>query len=203
MRVKVYIPAALLLTLLVISIAPQARADSVQSREYQIKAAFLCNFVKFVDWPAGKLADANQPVTIGIIGKDPFGKAFESGAGKIFVKRFGSFEVLKKTSQNDKAAWEQKLADLKKCHLLFICDSEKSGFKEILDSLKNHPVLTVADTKGFIEAGGVINLLLEEQKVRFEVNVTAAKQHNIQIRSKLLRLAKRVVEEKRQEDVKD
>ena len=196
MKGKVYILAALFLTLPVISIAPQARADSAQSREYQIKAAFLCNFVKFVDWPAEKLADANQPITIGIIGKDPFGKAFESGGGKVVVERFESFEELEKTAEKDKAAWDQKLADLRKCHLLFICDSEKSSFKEIVDSLKNHSVLTVADTESFLDAGGVINLLVEEQKVRFEVNASAAKQQNLQIRSKLLRLAKRVVEEK-------
>jgi len=80
--------------------------------------------------------------------------------------------------------------------VLYVCASEKEHLKEIINIVEGSSVLTVGDTDGFLEAGGIINLLIEDKKVRFEVNVTAAEKANLQIRSQLLRLAKRVVKEK-------
>jgi hypothetical protein len=74
MKIRAYILIVLVLTLLA---GTQARADSASSREYQVKAAFLYNFIMFVDWPQGKMADGNEPFVIGIIGKDPFEEAFD------------------------------------------------------------------------------------------------------------------------------
>jgi len=176
-----------------VAIAPKARADSTSSQEYQVKAAFLYNFIQFVDWPEEKSADSNEPITIGIIGKDPFGNAFEfikdkkvKGGRGVIIKRFKSFEDLKKSTE---------IEALTKCHLLFICSSEQKNLKETIDFLKDHSVLTVADMQGFLESGGIVNFVIEENKVGFEINIAAAEHAKLKIRSQLLRLAKRIVEE--------
>ena len=200
MRIKVYILVVLALALFVMPIAAGAREQSAQSREHQIKAAFLYNFIKFVDWPKEKFGNGDGPIIIGLIGADPFGDVFEpikdkkiKGRG-IVIKRFKSFEELKKSSGEDNPESGRKIEALTKCHLLFICDKEKN-FKEIINSVKGHSVLTVGEVKGFLESGGIINFLMEEKKIRFEVNIVAARQAELKIRSKLLRLAKRVVKE--------
>jgi hypothetical protein len=202
MRIKVYILVVLALALFVMPGAARAhQADSAHSREYQIKTAFLYNFIKFVDWPKEKIGNGNEPIIIGIIGEHPSEEALGTIKSKkvkgknIVVKQFESFEELKKSGGNDKAELAGKIEALTKCHLLFICSSEEEYLKEIINSVKDHSVLTVGEVKGFLEAGGIINFLMEEKKIRFEVNIDAARQAELEIRSKLLRLAKRVVEE--------
>ncbi len=203
MKIKVYIFVVVAVPLCVARGAAKAQPDSTSNREYQIKAAFLYNFIKFVDWPKEKIADSNEPITVGIIGKDPFGKAFEPIMNKkvknrkVVIKRFSSFEELKKSGQNRDAEAQRQIKALRKCHLVFICSSEEKKHKDIINLVKDHHVLTVGDTKDFLESGGIINFLTEEKKVRFEINIAAAKQSKLKIRSQLLRLAKRVVEEKR------
>lgn len=199
MRIRAY--NLIVLVLLVAAIAPRAKADSTSSREYQVKAAFLYNFIQFVDWPEEKLADGGEPIIIGIIGEDPFGDAFEpikdkkvKGRG-VVIKRFKSFEQLKKSTEKDKTKSDQEIETLTKCHLLFICSSERKNLKEIINTVKDHSVLTVGEMEGFLEDGGIINWFVEERKIRFEVNVSAAQQARLEIRSKLLRLAKRIVED--------
>jgi len=209
MKIRAYNLIFLALALLSMAIVVKAQDDSTVNREYQIKAAFLYNFLKFVDWPKEKLADSNEPVSIGIIGKDPFGNAFapvkdkENKGRKVTIKRFKTFEELKKSGEKDKSLLDREMEALRKCHLLFISSSEKEMLKEIIDAVKDHSILTVADTQGFLESGGIINFIMEEQKVRFEINVTNARQAKLQIRSQLLRLAKRVVEEKDAEENKN
>jgi len=202
MRIKAYNPIVLVLVLFAATIAIEAEADSPSSPEYQVKAAFLYNFIQFVDWPEEKSADSNEPITIGIIGNDPFGDAFESikdkkvkGGRGVIIKRFKSFEDLKKSTEKDKPESDQETETLTKCHLLFICSSEQKNLKETIDLLKDHSVLTVADMQGFLESGGIVNFIIEENKVGFEINIAAAKQAKLEIRSNLLRLAKRVVGE--------
>lgn len=202
MRIKVYILIVLMLALFVAPIAIKAQAESAQSREYQIKAAFLYNFIKFVDWPEGKFPDSNEPIIIGIIGKDLFGDAFKPVKDKktkgrdVIIRYFESFKKLKKSTEKDKSKSDQKIETLTKCHLLFICSSEQKNLKKIINTVKDHSVLTVADTLGFLEAEGIINFVMERKKVRFEINIAAAKRAKLKIRSNLLRLAKRIVEEK-------
>lgn len=192
MRIKPYI---LLLTLfsLVLVAAPRVRADSEKSKEYQIKAAFLYNFINFVDWPKEKVEDNDNLITIGIIGKDPFEQAFEplknkqAKGKKVLIKRFISFK--ESTLSTD------QIEAIRKCHLLFICRSEKEQLRKIINIVKDHNVLTVGDMNDFLESGGIINFVIDDQKVRFEINNNSAKQAKLNIRSKLLRLAKKVIEE--------
>jgi len=194
MRIKACIFVVLALALFAAPISVQAQDDSAQNREYQVKAAFLYNFVKFVDWPKEKVADGNEPIIIGVIGKDPFGKAFDPiknkqvKGKKVVINRFKGLEELRKSGEQIKA--------IRKCYLLFICSSEKEKLREIINLVKDDSVLTVGEVKGFLESGGIINFLVEGKKVAFEINNHAAKQAKLKIRSKLLRLAKRVIPEK-------
>ncbi len=203
---RVYIAVVLMMTLGIAPMMLGAPTEPKLDREYPIKVGFLYNFMKFTNWPAESVqddnkssaADSNEPMTIGVIGKDPFGKSFEVLRDKlvrnrkIVTKRFKGFEELKQSSEQIEA--------IKKCHVLFICSSEEVEFRKILDLVKDHAVLTVADTKGFLESGGIINFVPEEKKIRFEVNVTTAKRAKLNISSKLLSLAKRTINEKQQKD---
>lgn len=196
-----------LILLLVVPIALQVRAD--HGSEYHIKASFMYNFIRFVDWPKEKMADSNEPIAIGILGKDPFSRAFEPlkdwhiNGRKVVVKRFKGFEELKKSGEKGKAELQRTINTIRKCYVLFICYSEKEMLTEAINSVKGHPVLTVGDMKGFLETGGIINFVMEEKKVRFEINIRAAKRAKLKISSRLLRLAKRVIEDKSPGDTKE
>ncbi len=174
------------------------QSESSKFKEYEVKAAFMYNFLKFTDFPSQKMAESNTEMIIGIIGKDPFGKAIgviknkKVKGRKVVIKLFKSFEELKK---EDKPEFLSKIGWIKSCHLLFICSSEKKNFSEITDIVKNNNVLTVGEAKGFLEVGGVINFIMHENNVNFEINVIAAKKAKLQIRSQLLRLAEKVIDE--------
>jgi len=197
-RLRFYFLLLLFITLLVIPCGAQNRSESDRSREYKIKAAFLYNFIKFVDWPEERASGQNEPIIIGIIGKYPFGDAFDPITKKQVkgrhgqISRFESLEKLKKSGETDKSTIES----LRKCHLLFICSSEKEHMTDIINYVDKHGVLTVSEMPNMLKSGGMINFVLEENKVGFEVNLAAAKNNNLKIRSQLLRLAKRVIEEK-------
>ena len=85
---------------------------------------------------------------------------------------------------------------VKSCHVLFVCASEKDRLKDLLDPLRTQTILTVADVPGFLEAGGMINFIIEDNKVRFDVNAAATARAKLEIRSKLLRLARTVKNDK-------
>lgn len=199
MTIKDYIFGVVVLALFM---GPKAQADPATSLEYQVKAAFLYNFIKFVDWPEEEAADSNKPIIIGIIGKDPFGSAFESvkdnlvKGRKVVIWRFKGIEKLKKSAENDNSEQHPEIESIRKCQLLFICQSEKEKLNEIIKLIKDHSILTVGDIQGFLESGGIINFVVDENKVRFEINAIAAKGAKLEIRSQLLRLARKVIEEK-------
>ena len=201
-RIRTCIFPFLACTLLMGQAVGQEYIEDAPSKEYQIKAAFLYNFIKFVDWPKEKMADSNEPIIIGIIGKDPFGDAFEPIKDKpvkdrkVVIKRFKGFKELKKSDDKNKSELNRQIQVIRTCHMLYICSSEKKRLTEIINFVKNYPVLTVGDIKDFLEAGGIINFLIEQKRVRFEINVAAAKRARLKIRSQLLRLAKRVIREK-------
>jgi len=186
------------------------RADSASEREYKLKAAFMYNFFAFVDGnrfdqldddgseSGTEPLDPNEPIEIGIMGDDPFGKAFAPLRNRVIkgrhviVKRFmGYSEVVDANDPN--APPHPKLDEIRQCYVVFICPSEKDYVPVILKSLGARSILTVADTPGFLEAGGMINFVIEKHKVRFEINVAATVRAQLQIRSRLLRLARRVI----------
>lgn len=192
--------------LMVLTEAAFASEDSNQPaiREYPIKAAFIYNFIKFTDWPEKKIADSNEPIILGIIGDDPFGDAFEPvkdkqvTGRKVLIERFKSFEEAEKSDTSNKIELQRKIEALRKCHLLFICSSEKDNLAEIIEALRGSSVLTVGEIPNFLVAGGIIKFLVEEDKIRFEINLDASDEAELKISSKLLRLAKRVMKEEDQ-----
>ena len=157
----------------------QTAADTYDSSEYLIKAGFIYNFTKLVDWPAGTFPQADSPIVIGILGTDPFGPIMDH---VVEGKKINTHPVVVR-----RLKWG---ASLKDCNILFISSSEAVHLDDVLKSVKGTPVLTVGEMPGFAEHGGIIGLFLNNDKVRFEVNVDAAKQANLNVSSRLLALAK-------------
>lgn len=204
MRTKRYILLLTLFSLIPVT-APPVRADSEKSKEHRIKAAFLYNFIKFVDWPEEKDAEVKGPITIGIIGSEDFIIAFDPIKGKkikernISIKYFAGYEKLKRQRNSDDRQWNKKMEALKVCHVLMFCHGDLVSMQdseEIVEALRDLPILTVGETDGFLESGGMIEFVKEKEKVCFEINNTAARKVKLTIRSKLLRLAKKVIDEK-------
>ena len=147
--------------------------------EYEVKAAFLYNFAKYITWPP---SPDRKPLVIGLIGKDPFGRALDDAMRgqkaqdrPVIVRRF------------------KKIDDITNCDLLFIASSEKSRLPHILSILGKSPVVTVADMDQFTEGGGMINLRLQQDRVNFDVNVDAFSRAGLKAGSQLLRLARVVI----------
>ena len=203
MKQKTYI--LIILVLLATLLAVPAKAeDAQQSRKLQIKAAFVYNFIRFVDWPEEKMPDNDEPVVIGVIGNKDFIKAFEPMKNKqargknIVIKHFEHIDTAKQSASQKKAAQEQFIEELKKCHILLLCDCNTvtaDDKTKLIEALKDSPVLMVSGKPGFLENGGHIRFLEKDQKIRFEINLDAAKRSGLKIRSKLLRLATRVINE--------
>ncbi|MBN1764235.1 MAG: YfiR family protein [Sedimentisphaerales bacterium] len=160
--------------------------SSAKRKEYEVKSAFVYNFLKFIDWPE----DDSQKgeFTIGIFGKTACESARKVTEGKNIKDRKIVVEQLTR----------EELADVKALQafqVLFITTDEEVDYKTILDHVKDQTILTIGETNGFLEDGGIVNFLLEDKKVRFEINMISAEKANLKVRSKLLRLAKRVIQE--------
>jgi hypothetical protein len=143
--------------------------------EYHVKAVFLYNFAKFVEWPADSPAG---PMCIGIIGDDPLGPELEQIVNGKTVNGRG-FTVKRLKAETART-----------CQIVFVALSEKKRFKNILGLLKGAEVLTVGESLGFCESGGVINFEIVDSKVHFEVNLDAAERARLKLSSKLIGLAK-------------
>ena len=147
--------------------------------EYQLKAAFLFNFTKFVEWPANSFEDSQAPIVLGIIGEDPFGDDLARMIAGQKVQGRGL--VVRRERWGD---------DLRRCHVLFISASEHEHSSRILGSVQSAGVLTVSDMEGFAEAGGMIEFVTQENRVHFIVNLDAATQSKLRLSAKLLALAR-------------
>jgi uncharacterized protein DUF4154 len=146
--------------------------------EYQVKAAYLYNFGRFVDWPAKVTTAATSPFTICVLGEDPFGQALDAtlagetrGNQKVAAKRISS---------------PQESVD---CQILFISSSEAKRLNKIIEALGNSAVLTISDIPHFSQHGGMIQFVLEENRIRFEVNLTATQRAGLTLSSELLKVA--------------
>lgn len=160
------------------------RAEPPAPSEYLIKAAFLYNFTRFIDWPAAALTEIAPSLRLCILGEDPFGEALDSIRGKS-VK--GKELVVERLSSP---------TNLRRCQVLFISGSERPRLPQVLGAVKDLHVLTVGEMAGFAQAGGVINFVTAENRIRLEINPEAARRAGLAISSKLLSLAT-VVEDKR------
>jgi hypothetical protein len=150
-----------------------------ESKEYQLKAAFLFNFAQFVKWPANSFPSADVPFYIGILGDDPFGPALEE-------------TIQGETIDNHKlkVVRGRTFDDLKDCQLIFISKSEESHMAQIFAELDSRPILTVSEVGDFAKNGGDIDFYLSGGKVRFEINPQSAQRCGLKISSQLLNLGK-------------
>jgi hypothetical protein len=148
--------------------------------ENQIKTAYVLNFIKFVDWPAG-VVRGDGKVTLCVMGNDPLGGAL----GALDGRKAGGREIhiLQLAKFGD---------DLTACHVLFIGGSEQRWLAAIIKSLGDSPVLTISDIENFAERGGVIGLLYQENRILFEVNLASAHMEKLRLPGQMLNLATNV-----------
>jgi len=176
-----------LLLLLAFS-GPPLRAGESQPTEYQVKAAFVFNFAKFVEWPSTGFPSADTPISIGVVCES--GSAFETDLKSTTANKTinGRRLIINRVTSTQ---------EMKACHILFVCRSEKSEkqekrrLEELFQSLRGGNVLTIGESDAFIPAGGIINFVTEDRKIRFEIKDAAARQAGLKISSKLLTLARK------------
>jgi hypothetical protein len=150
-------------------------AQSEQPTEYEVKAAYLFNFARFIEWPAEAFEDSTSPITIGILGEDPFGQVLEQTIdGKTVRGR--PIVVLRSRGYES-------------CHILFIGLSEKKNLNKVLERLSESSTLTVSDLEDFATRGGMVGFVINDNKIRFEINVDVVERSRLEISSKLLKVA--------------
>jgi hypothetical protein len=161
--------------------APQVAASEGPS-EYEVKAAFLFNFSKYVEWPEGTFAGPADRIVICTLGENPFGTLLEDD-----VKD-------KKVNGRELAVRETKsVSATAGCHIVFIASSEQGRLPEILGGLANHPVLTVSDVESVADRGVILGLTLKEKRIRIEANLLAARRAGLKLSSQLLKVAIRLI----------
>ena len=170
-------PCAVALLFLIFSVPLQPQ--SAPSVEYRVKAAFLFNFAKFIEWPSDAFPNERTPITLCVFRHDPFGSSLD--------------EVIRgKTIDNRDLTARRinELPDLKGCHLIFVSGREDKLLSEIDKNVKGGSALIVGESADFLERGGAVQFFLEENKLRFAVNIDAVQRARLQVSSKLLTLAK-------------
>ena len=158
------------------------QAEPDPTLEHRVKAAFLYNFAKFVDWPTNAFADADAPLVIGIFGDGSMVQALE--------------QTVKGKSIGNRAIQTRRILDatrINPCQILFVAQSETQQVAQSVAAVGRAPVLLVGESPGFVAAGGAIGFASDEGRVRFEANTAAAERTGLKISSKLLRLATSVV----------
>ncbi len=156
--------------------ASPVRAQQPKAEEYQVKAVYLYNFGRFIEWPASAKSGESFPICV--LGRDPFGATLDTTVAGT------SIEQQKLVARRIASAREAT-----DCRILFISSSESSRLKEIVASLDKSPALTVSDVPGFTASGGMIQFVRKENKVRFEVNLTATEKAGLTLSSQLLKVA--------------
>jgi hypothetical protein len=167
----------LLVALLAFDVLIPFPAESATT-EYEVKAAYLYQFGKFVEWPEGGLSRTDDPFAICIVGTDPFGAVLD--------------ETISGRTVQDKKVIAKRLTptdDKSSCNILFVSPSEQHRLVNVLREVSGRSILTVGTTAEFLSQGGMINFRLEQGKVRFEVNLAALQQGNLKMSSELLKVA--------------
>lgn len=169
--------------------APGALAPPVSGEtgngfaEYEVKAAMMINFARFVEWPTSAFKDDRAPVIIGIFGSDPFGRSLDDALRDKAVD-----------TRSIRVRRLKSITEAEGCHMLFVSRSEKAHVATLLSTIRSWPVLTISDTDAFAQMGGVIEFTVDSSRIRFEINQRSARTAGLTISSKLLKLASRVRE---------
>ena len=173
---RISILAALQTLLLAIAWLPLA-ASALAADEYAIKAAYLYNFAKFVEWPPSAFTGDDAPLHICIINDNPFGDALASLRGKTVGSHAVSVQAL--PSHSDGSG----------CHIVFISRSQEPRLRNLLATFSKRPALTVSDIEDFAQRGGIIGLIEVEQRIQFAINLAAMRRAGLKLSSQLLKLA--------------
>lgn len=171
--------AVLLAALLALPASAGAQQGTYQ--EHDVKAAFLYNFTKFVEWPPEAFRSPESPMAICVFGEDPFGESLDAVVRGETLN--GRRLVVRRT---------RDLQELRDCQTLFVPGAERERFAEVFSALRDASVLTVGEVDGFLPQGGVIRFVVDQGRVRFEINLDAAERSRLKLSSKLLRLARAV-----------
>jgi len=166
----------------VICVEKTHSGENRKPTEYEVKAAYIYNFAKFVEWQNGRFQDGSDTIHVCVLGDDPFGHSLAAIGGK--------------TAGERKIGVKQNVSiqNIDGCEIVFISGSDEEHLGQILKTLNRSQALTVGDTEGFAERGVMINFYMENRTVRFEINPKAAKHAGLRISSNLLRIA-RIVQE--------
>jgi hypothetical protein len=150
--------------------------------EHEVKAAYLFNFAKFTEWPAEAMGGPTEPFVIGVLGRDPIAEALP--------------EVLRGAEVRGHPVVVENWSDVRdvRAHILFIGADESFSLPWVLRELEGRPLLTVGDADGFVERGGMVRFLVQDQRVRFEIDRRRAERAGLSMSSQLLRVARRVVD---------
>ena len=150
--------------------------------EYKIKAAFLLNFAKFINWPDGSFPGDGQSFKICVLGDNPFGTALDAIESRTIANR------------KIDLCYVDDVQQAVDCHLLFISGSEKNNLHNIFNVLDGHSIITVSDIHGFAEFGGIIEFVTKDNKLAFIINLAKAREQGLEIHSALLNLATEVIQ---------
>ena len=172
-------PALLLVAAAALALVELPTVHAGQASEQDVKAAFVLNFLKFVEWPPGRVPAQGAAFIVVTIGQDAFSATL--------ARACASQRVLDR-SVVIRAA--QPGSDLSEAHLLFITTGERQRLPAILRAVEGKPVVTVGDTPGFGQSGVMLNLLVQDEHVRFEANTSAAARAGLRLSSHLLRIAR-------------
>jgi hypothetical protein len=156
-----------------------ASASGQPVNEYQMKAAYVYNLAKFVEWPAGAFRNATDPIAICVLGQSPIQNLLE--------------DAVRGEAIDNRKLTVHRLSDIQQagaCHILFIAPPERKQLRSILRELQTPGVLTVGEMDGFLEEGGAVNFSLEGNRIRIDINISAAGQQKLRISPKLLSLAR-------------
>jgi hypothetical protein len=169
---------ALLCIVLLVSGAPPSACAQSTAEEYQVKAAFLYHFAQLSDWPAGVLNAADPSLKLCIFDDEPRRQELQSTIeGKVIGPWVLHVRLISQPQE------------IQGCHILFLSRDEARRETVILKSLRGMPVLTVGETSNFLSDGGMIRFHLDEDKIRFDINLEAAESSHLKISSRLLLLA--------------
>jgi hypothetical protein len=163
----------------VAGLAGTLAATAAIPREYQIKAAFLYNFAKFVEWPAAAFDRPQTPYSLCVLGQDPFSRDLDVVVGENMVQ--GRRMVIRRIGDVKNATG---------CHILFVSASERKKLPALLSSLNNSPMLTVGEDEEFTRLGGIVRFFEVGNNVRFEINLQATERARLKVSAKLLTLAR-------------
>lgn len=164
--------------LLVLWLTAVAAAQSDPS-EYEVKAGLMLVFLEYIEWPEGAFANEDSPIVVGILGDDPFGSVLE--------RTFADQQVNGRTVQLRRSRHAE---DFKRAHLVFVSRSERNRVAEVLAILDEGHAATLSEIRGFCRRGGLLNFYIEDKKVRFEANPSAAQRRSIGIGAQLLKRAR-------------